>query len=82
MQSKLRNRLTLEKAEMLVFIYQNLRAIRQAKGDESWCPNLSGLAEDDAAETDDFDADELMEWWAEFHANNQTATTFEDNGEL
>ena len=81
-QTKLRNRLTLDKAEALVFIYQNLRAIRKAKGDECWCPNLSGIADDSGeADTDDFDADELMKWWAEWHATNQAATAFEDNGE-
>lgn len=80
-RKKLRNRLTLTKAEKLVFIYQNLRAIRQATGDPCWCPNLSGIADDEQAETDDFDADELMDWWAEFHAKNQETPDFEDNNE-
>jgi hypothetical protein len=60
--SKLRNRLSLVKAQMLVYIY--LRAIRKMTGNDVWSPLLNDKSENpEAADTDEFDEDELSKWW-------------------
>lgn len=75
-QTKLRNRLGLKKAEMLVFIYQNLRTIRKVKGEPHWSPLLNAATanEDDDEEMADVDEHivaELMQWWKETTEGDQ-----------
>ena len=61
-----------------VYIYQNLRAIRRARDEPRWCPELNyDLAADaDADEPpSEFEAEELASWWKDYcveHADDAT----------
>jgi len=62
----------------MVYIYQNLRAIRRARDEPLWCPELNyDLAADaDADEPpSEFEAEELASWWKDYcveHADDAT----------
>ena len=66
-QSKLRNRLSLLKAEKLVFIYQNLRFLRMMLGDPAFMP-LFSTRDPDATEptcdSEDVDVEEVAAWFS------------------
>ena len=50
-KSKLRNRLSLTKAEKLVYIFSNIRLLRRVRNDPRWCPDLdfdTGTSGEDA----------------------------------
>jgi hypothetical protein len=76
-QTKLRNRLALKKAEMmLVFIYQNLRTIRKVKDEPDWSPLLNAATANEDDDEEMADVDEhivaaLMQWWKETTEGDQ-----------
>ena len=64
-KSKLRNRLSLTKAEKLVYIFSNIRLLRRVRNDPRWCPDLdfdTGTSGEDAP-PDDLDLFAVAEWW-------------------
>ena len=80
--SKLRNRLALNKAIMLVYIYQNLRAIRKFRGEATWMPNVNFCESPEEPEVLEFDVEELAAFWDEFIAeasNFQAVSHLDDD---
>ena len=74
--TKLRNRLSLEKACMLIYIYQNIKAVRRARGEPKWCPDLR-LDEKTGVLEPTYADDEVAEFWKEFCASNAEAVAQE-----
>jgi hypothetical protein len=81
--TKLRNRLLLSKAIMLVFMYQNIRMIRKIRKSKVWMPFLNfDLSVE--AETDEFEETELDAWMEDFttSAKQQAAEDLELENEF